>query len=140
MDALGEVAHPEVAFTARGALPARLVLEEVDRLVEHSPNEIHGLADPDVQKQILDWMKEDGAEFNPITEITKMSARPFLVITGDSDVAIDVPGVKHLYELAPEPKKLIIVEGADHELSDPISYETTMNHVIDWFIQHKPVE
>lgn len=110
----------------------------VEQLLESSPDEIHGLADPVLRKKILDWMKEDGKKYNPIDVISKMSPRPFLVITGDADAAIDIPGVKHLFELAPDPKELVIVEGADHELSDSTSYETTLMHVINWFNQHKP--
>jgi fermentation-respiration switch protein FrsA (DUF1100 family) len=64
---------------------------------------------------------------------------PLLIISGDADIAIDVPGVKRLFNLASEPKELIIVEGADHELSDSDAYETTMNHVVSWFNQHKPM-
>jgi alpha-beta hydrolase superfamily lysophospholipase len=112
----------------------------VEQLLENSPNEIHGLSDPVVRKQILDWMKEDGEKFNPIEVISKMPPRPLLVITGDADVAIDVLGVKHLFDLAPDPKKLIIVEGADHELSNSNAYERTIRYVVDWFMQNKPLD
>jgi fermentation-respiration switch protein FrsA (DUF1100 family) len=110
----------------------------VNQLLENSPDEIHGLSDPKVREQILEWMKEDGEKYNPLKVISNISSRPFLVISGDSDEAIDVPGVKSLYDLAPEPKKLIIVEGADHELSDSIAYDTTLRYIINWFNEHKP--
>jgi alpha-beta hydrolase superfamily lysophospholipase len=113
---------------------------EVERLVKESPDEVHGLANPDLRKQILDWMKEDGEKYNPLEVISKMPPRPFLVISGDADIAIDVPGVKHLFDLAPEPKKIIIVEGADHELSDSSAYEITLKHIINWFNEHKPMD
>jgi alpha-beta hydrolase superfamily lysophospholipase len=117
-----------------------LIKPEVERLLRESPDEIHGLADPDLRKQILDWMKKDGEKYNPIREISKMPPRPFLVISGGADKAIDVPGVKRLFDFAPEPKELIIVEGADHELSDSHAYEITVNHIVNWFIQNGPAE
>jgi hypothetical protein len=111
---------------------------EVERLVRDKPDEIHGLTDPKMRKQILDWMKEDGDKYNPINNISKMPSRPFFIITGDADKAIDVPGVKKLFGLAPEPKKLIIVEGADHELTDSRARKEVTRHIVDWFDKQKP--
>jgi fermentation-respiration switch protein FrsA (DUF1100 family) len=68
-----------------------------------------------------------------MNEVSKISPRPLLVVTGAADVRIDVDGVRGLYELAGEPKELVIVEGADHVLSDPRAYEDTVNSVVTWF-------
>jgi alpha-beta hydrolase superfamily lysophospholipase len=119
---------------------APFIQPAVEQLIENSPNEIRGLTDPVLREKILDWMKEDGEKYNPIHVIADMASKPFLVITGDKDSEIDVTGVRQFFELASDPKKLIIVEGADHELSDSKAYETTMSHVVNWFIQHKPME
>ncbi len=54
---------------------------------------------------------------------------------GTDDVGIPLAGVKRLYELAGEPKDLVVVEGADHNLSDPRTYEITMNTVVEWFVK-----
>ena len=94
---------------------------------------MHGLVDPSVRKRILNRMVDDGRKFNPMNEVSKISPRPLLVITGAADVSIDVDGVRGLYELAGEPKELVIVEGADHVLSDPRAYEDTVTSVIAWF-------
>ena len=112
----------------------------VNQLLENSPDEIHNLSDPEVREQILEWMKEDGEKYNPLKVISKMPSRPFLLISGDADEAIDVPGVKRLFDLAPEPKKLIIVEGADHELSNSSAYEMTLKHIMNWFNEQKPTD
>jgi len=110
-----------------------LIRPEVNRILKETPEEMHGLDDPRLQKRILDRMVNDGRRFNPMNEVSKISPRPLLVITGAADVSIDVDGVRRLYDLAGEPKKFVIVEGADHVLSDPKAYENTVNSVIAWF-------
>jgi len=56
-----------------------------------------------------------------------------LIIHGTDDVGIPLAGVKRLYELAGEPKDLVVVDGADHNLSDPRAYEITVNTIVEWF-------
>jgi dipeptidyl aminopeptidase/acylaminoacyl peptidase len=110
-----------------------LIRPEVNRILKETPEEMHGLDDPRLQKRILDRMVDDGRRFNPMNEVSKISPRPLLVITGAADVSIDVDGVRGLYDLAGEPKELVIIEGADHVLSDPRAYEDTVNSVVAWF-------
>jgi len=110
-----------------------LIRPEVNRILKETPDEMHGLLDPLVRKHILDRMVDDGRGFNPMNEIYRISPRPLLVITGDADARIDIDGVRGLYGLAGEPKELVIVEGADHVLSDSRTYEDTVNSVIAWF-------
>ncbi len=110
-----------------------LICPEVNRILKETPDEMHGLVDPSVRKRILDRMVDDGRRFNPINEISKISPRPLLVITGDADVLVDVNGVRGLYDLAGEPKELVIIEGANHVLSDPRAYEDTVNSIVAWF-------
>ncbi len=78
-------------------------------------------------------MVEDSKVYNPIHKISKMSPRPMLIVHGTDDISISLSGVKHLFELANEPKDLVVVEGADHNLSNPRAYEVTMNTVVEWF-------
>ena len=110
-----------------------LIRPDVDRILKETPDEMHGLVDPPLRKRILDRMVDDGRRFNPMNEISKISPRPLLVITGDADVSSDVVGVRRLYDLAGEPKELVIVEGADHVLSNPRAYEETVSSVVAWF-------
>ena len=110
-----------------------LIRPEVNRIFEETPDEMHGLVDPTMRKHMLDRMVDDGRRFNPMKEISKISPRPLLVITGDADMRIDVDGVRGLYDLAGKPKELVIVEGADHVLSDSRAYEDTVNSVVAWF-------
>ena len=110
-----------------------LIRPEVNRILKETPDEMHGLVDPTVRKRILDSMVDDGRRFNPMNEVSKISPRPLLVITGAADVSIDVDGVRRLYDLAGEPKEFAIVEGANHVLSDQRAYEDTVNSVVAWF-------
>jgi dipeptidyl aminopeptidase/acylaminoacyl peptidase len=110
-----------------------LIGPEVDRLATTDPTQIRGIDDPEIQAEILRRMVEDARVHNPMTEISKLSPRPLLIIHGASDTAIDMAGVKRLYEKAGEPKDLVIVAGADHELTDPRTYEITMNATVEWF-------
>jgi dipeptidyl aminopeptidase/acylaminoacyl peptidase len=110
-----------------------LIQPAVDELLKNDPEAVHALTDPDLRKQILEWMIEDGARFNPMSEISKISPRPLMVIAGDADNEIDLAGVRRLFELAKEPKELVVVRDADHELTDPNAHETTLNRVVSWF-------
>ncbi len=110
-----------------------MIRPAVDYLVETDPAQIRGIENPETQKLMLERMIEDSKIHNPINEISKISPRPMLIIHGSDDVGIDLAGVKRLYELAGEPKDLVVVEGADHELTNPTAYEITMNTVVEWF-------
>ncbi|MDH5362525.1 MAG: alpha/beta hydrolase [Aigarchaeota archaeon] len=115
-----------------------MIQPAVNEVVRTDPDGVHGLADSRVQKQILEWMVKDGARFNPINEISKISPRPLFIIAGDEDGGIDLAGVQRLFELAGEPKEFVVVEGADHGLTDPKAYETTIHWVLAWFRGQKP--
>jgi len=117
---------------------SHMIQPSVDRLLETDPDEVHGLGEPHLRKKMLEWMVEDGARFNPINEISKISPRPLLIITGDADEAIDLAGVRRLFELAGEPKDLVVVQGADHGLTDPNAYEKTIDQVVGWFRNRRP--
>ncbi|TFG06241.1 alpha/beta hydrolase [Candidatus Thorarchaeota archaeon] len=107
----------------------------VKALLETDPSQIRGIEDPKTRDQVLAWMVEDAKIHNPINEVVKISPRPILFVHGTDDAGIDLAGVKRLYELAGEPKELVIVEGADHELTNPVAYEITVNTLIRWFIK-----
>jgi fermentation-respiration switch protein FrsA (DUF1100 family) len=105
----------------------------VEELVQNTPDQMHGLIDPQSRKDILRWMVEDAEQLNPMNEINRVAPRPLFIITGDADLGIDVSGVKRLFDAAMEPKEMVVVKDADHNLSSPAAYETTVNAVIAWF-------
>lgn len=115
-----------------------LIQPAVDYLLENFPDVMHGLVDPQTRKKILNGMVEDAKKLNPIREIQRISPRPLLVITGDADKEIKLDGVLRFYEFAKEPKELIVIEDADHELTNPHAFEETVNATVAWFKQQKP--
>ncbi len=110
-----------------------MIRPSVDSIVQTDPTQIRGIEDPKIQARLLRGMVKDARVHNPMNEISKISPCPLLIIHGSDDVGVDLAGVKRLYELAGEPKDLVIVEGADHNLSDPRAYEITMSTVVEWF-------
>jgi fermentation-respiration switch protein FrsA (DUF1100 family) len=112
-----------------------MIQPAVDMIVETDPTQIRGLDDPETQKMILGRMVEDAKVHNPMNEVSKISPRPMLIVHGTDDVGVPLAGVKRLYELAGEPKELVVVEGADHGLSDPRAYEITLKTGVEWFLK-----
>ncbi|MHA1906116.1 MAG: alpha/beta hydrolase [Candidatus Thorarchaeota archaeon] len=110
-----------------------MIRPAVDQIRATDPSQIRGIEDPETVEYVLNRMIEDAKIHNPMNEISKISPRPLLIIHGTDDVGIDLAGVKRLYELAGEPKDLVVVEGADHVLSNPVAYEVTMKTVVDWY-------
>ena len=59
-----------------------------------------------------------------------------LVIHGDRDDLVPVDHAKRLWERAVEPKRLLIVEGADHRFSNAGLRQHAMNETTRWFLQY----
>ncbi|RDE17596.1 MAG: hypothetical protein C4K49_02030 [Candidatus Thorarchaeota archaeon] len=110
-----------------------LVRPSADQIVEIDFTQIHGVEDPEIRAGMFHRMVEDAKVHNPMNEISKISPRPLLVVHGTDDVEIDLAGVRRLYELAGEPKDLVIVEGADHNLTNPRASEITLSTEVEWF-------
>ena len=110
-----------------------MIRPAVDSIAETDPTQIRGIDDPEIRVEMLRRMVEDAKVHNPMNEISKISPRPLLIVHGTDDVGVPLAGVKRLYELAGEPKDLVVVEGADHNLSDPRVYEITMKTGVEWF-------
>ncbi len=109
------------------------LLPSVEYIFEIDPFQMHGIEDPESREEILKRTVMDAEVHNPINEVSKISPKPLLIVHGSDDAIIDLAGVKRLYELAGEPKDLVVVEGADHNLSDPRAYEITVRTVVEWF-------
>ncbi|MBU4246589.1 MAG: alpha/beta fold hydrolase, partial [Nanoarchaeota archaeon] len=83
-----------------------------------------------IKKPYFDEMKQ----FRPIEEISKINA-PLLVIHGTADDRVNISSSKELTEKANEPKKLVIINGADHHFA---GYNNTMqliNETVKWFLR-----
>jgi dipeptidyl aminopeptidase/acylaminoacyl peptidase len=109
-----------------------IVSEAIDELLRTSPDVVHGLTDPIIRAGVVERMIEDAKKYNAMKEIHKLTC-PLLIITGDADKGIDLAGVKRLFEAANEPKELVVVQGANHNLTSPIAFEQTMEAIVAWF-------
>jgi uncharacterized protein len=56
-----------------------------------------------------------------------------LLIHGDADEVVPCHEGKTIYENLKEPKRLVIIEGGDHILSDPGHREQAISLALDWF-------
>jgi fermentation-respiration switch protein FrsA (DUF1100 family) len=110
-----------------------MIRPSMEFIIETDPAQVRGIDKPEIQEKILLRMVEDSKIHNPMSDISKISPCPLLIVHGTDDMGIPLAGVKRLYEMAGEPKDLVVVEGADHNLSDPRAYEITMDTVVDWF-------
>ncbi len=111
------------------------VLEYVQR---EMPSEMHGLETADDVEEVVRHLREDARTYNPIRDVALVTPRPLLIVTGDRDELIDLAGVRRLHDRAGQPKSLIVVEGADHVLSDPMARRRTTEIVIRWMRDNHP--
>jgi len=125
--ALRAPVYDPLAFAKSPLVPAA-----IEHLLQTSPHEIHGLTDPKIRKEILGNMIRDGARFNAMNEIHKLEC-PLFIITGDADQGVDLAGVTRLFNASTEPKEMVVVPGADHNLTNPTAYEQTMDTIVTWF-------
>jgi len=95
-------------------------------------------------KQVMkDWVGVYGASYGgavavlAASEIQQISPRPVLIITGDADKEIKLDGVRSFCDSAKQPKKLVVIEGADHELTNPEAFEESNETAVNWFKQLK---
>lgn len=56
-----------------------------------------------------------------------------LVIHGLKDEAVNYENANQIYRLAKEPKKLILIDGADHRFSNPKQRSMVVDKAAEWF-------
>ncbi len=115
-----------------------MIRPAVEHILSMDEEIMHGIRDPVMRESLLKRMIEDGAKHNPLKAVSKIAPRPIFIITGDIDVGIDVAGVKRLFERANDPKEFVVIEGADHVLSDSIAHATTVKTILSWFDKQSP--
>jgi dipeptidyl aminopeptidase/acylaminoacyl peptidase len=85
------------------------------------------------EEKLRQDVKAAASELNPVETVKKIHA-PLMVVLGTNDTVTTPPGIRRLYAEANEPKKLVEIEGADHEFSEhriPLQ-----KAVIDWVSSH----
>ena len=61
---------------------------------------------------------------------------PVLILHGDSDDVVPVAEAHELYGCLPAAKRLSLLKGADHRLSDPASMNQAIAEAIAWLCEH----
>jgi len=76
---------------------------------------------------------EDAFKCNILENCSKISPRPMLIIHGSQDNIAPVEHAKMLYEKAGEPKKLVIIDGADHSFNRKDWEDEVIRITTEWF-------
>jgi fermentation-respiration switch protein FrsA (DUF1100 family) len=78
---------------------------------------------------------EDTARYDLPTAVREYR-RPTLIVHGTEDEVVPVEHALRLYKAALEPKRLEIVEGADHSFSDPAHRKEALTLCVEWMRAH----
>ena len=78
---------------------------------------------------------EDLEQLN-VKDAAKHILCPVLVLHGDADEVVPVGEAYELDACLPHSKRLLIFEGADHRLSDPVLMQRALAEALDWLTQH----
>lgn len=73
------------------------------------------IRDSDFPSSLTDWL-QGFAEISPLCWISYISPRPLLLIHGEEDDIVPVGHARRLFELAREPKEMVIIPGLKHRL------------------------
>ncbi|MEM2350932.1 MAG: alpha/beta hydrolase [Thermoproteota archaeon] len=76
---------------------------------------------------------EDALNHDILDSCSKISPRPMLIIHGSQDVVVPVEHARMLYDKAGEPKKLVIIDGADHTFNRRDWEDKVIDLTIEWF-------
>ncbi len=71
-----------------------------------------------------------------VPQVAKTISCPALVIHGDRDSTVPVDEAYELYGQLSSLKKLRILKGADHRLSEPRFMEEALKESVDWLVQN----
>lgn len=103
----------------------------LDAVAEAQKSGIGELASHKIKRQYFDELKN----LATLNEIQRVHV-PLLLIHGTMDERVDISGSKKLIGKANEPKKLIVMDGADHDF---FGYDNTMrvaSEAVKWFSEH----
>ncbi|MFW9919956.1 MAG: alpha/beta hydrolase [Candidatus Thorarchaeota archaeon] len=98
-----------------------------------------GVDDVSIRERMLEQLVKDADYINPRDELVEIAPRSLFITTGGRDEVIDSAGVRNLFERAREPKEFLLIEDADHQLTDATSREQTHRAVIEWFLKQIPL-
>ena len=71
-----------------------------------------------------------------VPDAEKKISCPVFILHGDRDDVVPVEEAHELYNYLPGSKRLFILQGADHRLSDPASMNQAVTEAIAWLCEH----
>jgi dipeptidyl aminopeptidase/acylaminoacyl peptidase len=78
----------------------------------------------------------DDVEKLDVPQAARKISCPALVIHGDRDDTVPVEEGRELFAALAGPKRLCIIEGSNHRLTDPAHLQKTLAESIDWLTGH----
>lgn len=89
---------------------------------------IGAIKDDGFPPSIEEWL--DGfRQVTPRNHVAGIAPRPLLLVHGSHDETVPVSHAQRLYQIAREPKQLVIINGAGHRLRQD---DRAVNAVLDW--------
>jgi putative redox protein len=114
--------HPE-------RFPERLLTpEQVRQWREQGFTYFHG-------QRINVSLLNDLEKINVLEAVRHLSC-PVLILHGDEDEVVPVEEARELHDCLPNARKLLILMGADHRLSDPALMSRAIREAVAWLCQH----
>ena len=101
--------------------------DEPQSILDHFRS-IGTIRDENFPQSTEEWLGGFGL-VSPIRYVAGIAPRPLLLVHGNKDEMVDVSHAYKLYDSAGEPKQIVIVDGADHNLRQN---DRAMAIVIDW--------
>ncbi|MFQ5997303.1 MAG: alpha/beta hydrolase [Dehalococcoidales bacterium] len=120
-----------ISYLASCACPAEFTfvteVDEPQAVVDHFRH-IGTIRDKNFPRSAEKWLN-GFRRVRPIKYVAGITPRPLLLVHGNQDETVDVSHAYRLYDRAKEPKQMIIIEGAGHQLRQD---DRAIGIVIDW--------
>lgn len=126
---------PRIAAVVTLACPANfdfMTGHQAEELIAHFRN-IGVIRDKDFPPSTADWI-EGFQAISPIRYIHQISPRPLLLIHGDKDDTVPLAHARQLYQQAGDPRELVIIPNADHNLRQE---EKAVDTALEWLLKLK---
>ncbi len=107
-----------VCTWAAVARPGKLFEKRSGETVTNGPDELVAIRGEEGVRYLKPNFFHDLRRYDLLQSAAALTPRSFLIIHGSVDESVPVEEAKILYNHAFEPKKLVIIEGADHRFSD----------------------
>ncbi|RZN33354.1 MAG: alpha/beta fold hydrolase [Methanophagales archaeon ANME-1-THS] len=120
-----------VAVAAQDKRIKALVIHSTPYTMRHPQHEAGEYYELPSGRRVKKGFYADLRSYNLLNALR--TAPPILIIHGSSDELVPQEHARKLYDAAPEPKRLEIVEGADHVFSQPEHLHRVIELSLEWF-------